>query len=134
MKKMLVVLIAVWFCLLMDQTAWAKSAIKKVKGEKIKTVDCSCEKTFAKSYPVVWSGKVIGVFAGGEDFGVARFNVTDKYSKFYVDGDGKFKVAPNQGVKVTGKMIGMTCAYANSVFGQCVAEVTVDKIEKVVSR
>jgi hypothetical protein len=91
-------------------------------------IDCSCEKTFKQSYPVIWSGKVIASFAGGEDIGVERFSKDFKYNKFYVDAQGKYNEALGSDIRVTGRLIGITCAYANTVFKECVGEVVADQI------
>jgi len=37
----------------------------------------------------------------------------------------------NGKVKITGKWVGITCAYRNTIFGQCVPNVEIEKIEKV---
>ncbi|MFZ2310301.1 MAG: hypothetical protein WAW11_02045 [Patescibacteria group bacterium] len=93
-----------------------------------KLIDCSCEKTFKQSYPVIWSGKVIASFAGGEDIGVERFSKEFKYNKFYVDAQGKYNESLGSEIRVVGRLIGITCAYANSVFKECVGEVVADQI------
>lgn len=94
-------------------------------------IDCDCEKKFKKEYPIVWSGKVISTFVSGEDFGVERFNEDAKYRRFYVDGRNMYTGGPGADVKVTGRLIGITCAYANSVFGECVGEVIADDVEVI---
>lgn len=91
-------------------------------------INCDCEKTFKKAYPIVWSGKVIATFGGGEDIGVERYNKKSKYNKFYVDARGKYNGESGGEVRVRGQLIGMTCAYANTIFGKCVGEVVADEI------
>jgi len=91
-------------------------------------IGCDCEKRFKKEYPVVWSGEVIATFVSGEDFGVERFNKDAEYKQFYVDGQNKYTGEPGVNVKVTGRLIGITCAYANTVFGKCVGEVVADQV------
>lgn len=91
-------------------------------------IDCDCEKEFKKEYPVVWSGEVIATFVSGEDFGVERFNKNAKYKRFYVVGQSKYSGDPGANVKVRGRLIGITCAYANTVFGECVGEVVADQV------
>lgn len=93
-----------------------------------KLIDCSCEKTFKQSYPVIWSGKVIASFVGGEDIGVERFSKEFKYNKFYVDAQGKYNESLGSDIRVTGRLVGITCAYANSIFKECVGEVVADEI------
>ena len=91
-------------------------------------IDCSCEKTFKQAYPVIWSGKVIASFVGGEDIGVEKYDNDSKYKKFYVDAQGKYNESIGSDVRVTGRLVGITCAYANSVFKECVGEVVADQI------
>lgn len=91
-------------------------------------IDCDCEKRFKKEYPIVWSGMVISTFVSGEDFGVRRFDKNTEYKQFYVKGNHKYSGEPGVNVKVTGRLIGITCAYANTVFGECVGEVEADQV------
>ena len=91
-------------------------------------INCDCEKMFNKEYPVSWTGKVIANFASGEDFAVERYSKYTKYDKFYVDANGMFKGEPGTDVQVIGKLVGVTCAYANSIFGECVGEVVAEKV------
>ncbi|MFH1661906.1 MAG: hypothetical protein ABIA02_02320 [Candidatus Falkowbacteria bacterium] len=93
-------------------------------------VDCGCEKRFKTPYPIVWSGKVFATFVSGEDIGVKRYNQNTKYKQFYVIGNNnKFDLGNN--VRVQGKLIGITCAYANTIFGECVGEVEAEKITAI---
>jgi len=95
-------------------------------------VDCSCEKTFQKQYPIEWSGNTIATFNSGGALGVERFDKDAEYKQFYVtlpdEYIGKIGFEP---IRVTGKLIGITCGYANTVFGECVADVVADSIEKI---
>ena len=91
-------------------------------------INCDCAKKFVKDYPIVWSGKIIATFAGGEAMGIERYNKDFKYNKFYVHLPDKYLIGEEKDIKVTGKLTGITCAYANTVFGECVGEVTADKI------
>lgn len=91
-------------------------------------ISCDCEKRFKKEYPVIWSGRVISTFVSGEDFGVERFNKSTKYKQFYVFGQNQYTGEPGANVRVVGRLIGMTCAYADTVFGECVGEVVADQV------
>jgi hypothetical protein len=90
---------------------------------------CPCERKFRRSYPVVWSGEVSNIFLGGEDFSVRRYWRTAKYNRFYVVGSGLYDPTKGEDVRVSGKLVGLTCAYSNTVFGGCVGEVVAEKIE-----
>ena len=91
-------------------------------------VDCACEKRFNKEYPITWSGKVIATFVSGEDIGVRRYTKNPMYNQFYVNAKGMYINDPGKDVRVEGMLIGITCAYGNTVFGECVGEVTASKI------
>ncbi len=97
-------------------------------SQKIDFIDCSCEREFNEMYPIVWSGRVIASFVSGEDIGVQKYNENDKYNKFYVIGGGMFSGETGIDVKVTGRLVGVTCAYANTIFGECVGLVEADQI------
>lgn len=88
---------------------------------------CECEKEFKTSYPIEWSGYVIAMFSSGEDIGVKRFDQSGEYKQFYVRGDGKYD--GGEKVRVKGDMIGITCAYYNTIFGECVPNVIANSIE-----
>lgn len=108
-----------------------KNYIEDSWGKDYKYIDCDCEKRFKKEYPIVWSGEVIATFVSGEDFGVERFDKNAEYKQFYVDGRNKYTGDSGANVKVTGRLIGITCAYANTVFGECVGEVVADDVEVI---
>lgn len=91
-------------------------------------IDCDCEKEFKKEYPIVWSGEVMATFVSGKDFGVERFDKNAKYNKFYVVGQSKYSGEPGANVQVRGRLVGITCVYANTVFGECVGEVVADEV------
>lgn len=95
---------------------------------KAKFIDCDCEKRFKKEYPIVWSGEVTASFVSGADFAVKRFKKDSKYKQFYVQGQNKYLGDLGGKVTVIGRLIGTTCAYANTVFGECTGEVIADEV------
>lgn len=103
----------------------------EVENNNNKEINCACEKTFKYQYPVEWSGQVISTFSSGEDLGIKRSDQSGKYKQFYVDAKGMYKGDSGDFVRVRGKLIGTTCAYANTVFNECVGEVIADSIEKI---
>ena len=66
----------------------------------------------------------------GADFGVKR-SWSTKYKQFYVSANGSYKAVTGQYVKVKGRLVGITCAYANTIFGECVGEVVPTSVEKI---
>lgn len=102
----------------------------ELEKDKIPFIDCSCEKTFEKQYYIEWSGNPIASFISGGALGVRRFDENAKYRQFYVTLlDEYIGKIGNEPIRVIGKLIGTTCAYANTVFGECVADVVAERIE-----
>lgn len=114
-----------------SKTEMAKATGARVAGAE--EVNCDCEMKFQKSYPVIWTGHVSATFAGGEDISVETYDQADKYHKFYVNGNGLYNYDLGEEVRVEGKLIGLTCAYANTVSGKCVGEVVAEKITAIKS-
>lgn len=92
----------------------------------------SGEKEFSKPVDVVWRGEIISTMAGGSCLGLK--GVFDDYdlamaclSDVSSDELWKFEGA----VAITGKWLGITCAYKNTIFGECVPNVEIEKIDKV---
>ncbi|KKR20478.1 MAG: hypothetical protein UT48_C0017G0020 [Parcubacteria group bacterium GW2011_GWE2_39_37] len=99
-----------------------------VKHKKNEFIECDCEKRFKRDYPIMWSGRVIASFVSGEDVGVERYDKKTRYNQFYLSTQGKYDEKLGSDIRVNGRMVGITCAYANSIFGACVADVIADKI------
>ncbi len=101
-------------------------------------VDCACEKTFEKPIDIVWTGKVFAYMMSGEAFGVERTLKNEEYPVFFaccIEGrweDDKWIIDDIDGkVRVAGKWTGITCAYGNTIFGRCVPNVEIEKIEEI---
>lgn len=92
-----------------------------IEAERI-AIDYNCEQTFKQPIPIDWSGRVIATFVSGEDIGV----IGEKNHKFYVSAAGLYH--GGEQVRVIGSLVGITCAYANTVFGECVDDVVADRI------
>lgn len=92
---------------------------------------CGCEKTFNRPYSIDWSGQVIATFVSGADIGVRKFDQSGRYKQFYVGTGGLFNGKNGDSIRIKGKMVGITCAYYNTVFHECVADVIADSVEKI---
>jgi len=89
------------------------------------------EVTFDKPIDVTWEGKIIAIFHSGTDYGI-EINPKDKdYPFFYAYTGDKANVATEGNLRITGKWTGITCAYQNTIFGRCVPDVEVEKIERL---
>ncbi len=94
-------------------------------------ISCDCEKTFANPSLVTWEGKVIATFMSGAGLGVQKDDEKSGLNQFFVNVPEEYIQDFGDIVKVTGRLVGVTCAYANTVFGECVGEVEADMVEAV---
>ena len=94
-------------------------------------VTCDCEKNFDEPIDVVIEGKVLANFVGGLDFGLTSDKTIEGKNNFYIIDDGQHPVEINSSVRVEGQAAGVTCAYANTVFGECSLEVEAVKVIKL---
>ena len=88
------------------------------------------EKEFFKSVDVVWQGKIISTMSGGACVGLE--GDFDNYSQAMAclpDKDSNELWKLEEVVTITGKWLGITCAYRNTIFGECVPDVVIESIE-----
>ncbi|MEI7619960.1 MAG: hypothetical protein WCJ57_00105 [Candidatus Falkowbacteria bacterium] len=107
---------------------------KTVKQEMVDEknfINCDCEKTFTGEKDITINSQVIAAFVSGTDLGVKNLDKNAEYRQFYVDAAGMYQGEIGGKIKISGKLIGITCAYANSVFGECVPEIEAGKIEEI---
>lgn len=105
-----------------------RSAVVKTTSENT-YISCDCEKRFATEVPVSWEGRVMATFLSGGGLGVEKYDKESGRNQFYVHVPDEYIQDFGDRVKVSGRLIGITCAYANTVFGECVGEVVADEIE-----
>ena len=89
------------------------------------------EKEFSKPVDIVWRGEIISTMAGGSCVGLnGKFDNYLWAIACLPDTDSgelwKFEGA----VTVTGKWLGITCAYKNTIFGECVPDVSIENIRQ----
>lgn len=89
---------------------------------------CSCEESFEKPIKIEFEGEIISRPAGGEDLAVKNLDKNSKYQKLYVNANGNYHEEENK-VKIKGEVIGVTCAYYNTIFHECAFEVEMEPIE-----
>jgi len=100
--------------------------------------DCcdNCEKTFDKPIDVVWTGEVATFMVSGEEFAIRKIPEDKKYPLFEAcclpRGEGNPELRGM--VRITGKWTGIACNYVNTVFGQCVPYVEIEKIEEIIKQ
>ncbi|HPY08406.1 MAG: hypothetical protein ACOX0H_00910 [Patescibacteria group bacterium] len=93
-------------------------------------INCDCEKEFTNPVAVTWRGKVMATFVSGDGIGVEKYNYDDEYSMFYVITNDLYDGRATE-IEVRGDLIGITCAYANTVFGKCVPLIQAQKIKNI---
>ena len=89
------------------------------------------EREFSKPIDIVWRGEIISIMSGGSCLGMkGRFDDFDLAMACLPDVDSgelwKFEGV----ITVTGKWRGITCAYENTIFGECVPDVIIKNIDK----
>lgn len=88
------------------------------------------EKEFHQPIDIVWKGRITSVMSGGSCIGLeGQF---DNYSKFIAcltDANSRELFKYSGEVTVTGKWLGITCAYKNTIFGECIPEVEIGEIK-----
>lgn len=117
-----------------EQEASTDAMVEELNDDKINerqvALDkaCECEKEFKESSPIEWSGQVMAIFLSGEAIGIKRFDQSGKYKQFMVRTNGLYDGGGDK-VRIKGNMVGMTCAYYNTIFGECVPDVIATAIE-----
>lgn len=88
------------------------------------------EREFFKPIDVIWRGKIISTMAGGSCIGLE--GDFDNYSKAMacLENSDSNELWKFEGiVTVAGKWLGITCAYKNTIFGECVPDVRIENIQ-----
>jgi hypothetical protein len=89
--------------------------------------------TLAQPVAIRLKGQVLTTFVGGRDLAVQSATSLVGYQKFHISGYSDLDYSAWQGseVSIKGVMIGTTCAYAKTVFGDCVPEIMASSITKL---
>lgn len=92
------------------------------------------EREFFKPIDVIWRGEIISTMNSGlciglkGDFGGYSKTMACFPNKELLNSDSAELWKFEEIVTVTGKWTGITCAYKNTIFGECVPDVIIDKI------
>lgn len=99
------------------------------------------EVTFKNPINIKWIGRVATFMVSGQAYALEKIPSDEKNPYFYaepfetiIDGDGliQLKYPVNSVVEITGKQVGIICAYPGSVFGgRCVPDVIVESVSLV---
>lgn len=91
---------------------------------------CDCEKTFEKPIVTVLNGKVIATFVSGGAIGIEVSDNNDQFGQYYVEMPTgmNYNDLGYDNVRIKGKMVGITCAYYNTIFGECVGDIIADSV------
>lgn len=91
---------------------------------------CDCEEVFVSPIKVIYDGTVSGVFVGGQDISVeVQGSIANNYINTYVITPNGYIGEMDQLLRISGRGVGTTCAYASSLGNQCSLEVIADIIE-----
>lgn len=89
----------------------------------------SDEKEFFKPIDIVWRGKIISTMAGGSCVGLEGEFGNYRQALACLSNTGSNELWKIEGtVTITGKWLGIICAYKNTIFGECVPDVIIENI------
>lgn len=101
--------------------------------EDVSTIEnstCNCEEVFELPMNIVFDGIVSGVFVGGRDLSVdVQGLLADDFKSAYIITKEIYRGELDEVVRVNGRGVGITCAYARTLGGECSLEVIADKVE-----
>lgn len=106
-------------------------ATEKPASDLENLIDCDCEKSFSGEEEISVDARVLALFVSGTDLGIKNLDPKAERQQFYVDAGGKYQGDIDGQVRIKGRLIGVTCAYANSVFHECVPEIEAQTIESL---
>jgi len=88
------------------------------------------EKEFLKPIDIIWRGEIISTMASGSCIGLRGEFDNYRQAIACFPNKGSNELWKFEGmVTVTGKWLGITCAYKNTIFGECVPDVRIENIE-----
>jgi len=89
------------------------------------------EKEFSEPIDVVWRGEIISTMAGGSCIGMNGGFDNYRWAAACLSDTNSNELWKFEGtVTVTGKWLGITCAYKNTIFGECVPDVSIENIRQ----
>jgi|GEM_PF-1217301 len=97
-------------------------------NQALQAIKNSQEVTFDDPIDIAWEGNIMASFASGSDYGVKTIPEDPDFPYFYVYTGSGEDLALDGRIKVYGQWTGVTCAYKNSMFGQCTAEVSATRV------
>lgn len=121
-EKFIIIILLVFSAFVINhQTSW----VRDIKASILP----NHEKEFSKSVDVIWQGEIISIMANGSCIGLkGEFDNYIWAVACLNDIDSK-ELWKFQGmVTVTGKWLGITCAYRNTIFGECVPDIRIESI------
>jgi sorbitol-specific phosphotransferase system component IIC len=88
------------------------------------------ETVYPEPESVVWEGVIEGVLAGGQGLAVRGDAVLGMFQAYFASGvTSSITEGP---VRIAGRLTGISCAYAQTVFGgQCTPSVDIESIEQL---
>lgn len=122
--KFIITLILVLSVFMISQSAYRA-------GNSKASIWAGEEREFFKPIEVVWRGKIISTMAGGSCIGLkGEFGGYSQAMACLPNTDSNELWKFEGMVTVTGKWLGITCAYKNTIFGECVPDVVIENIRQ----
>lgn len=122
--KFIITFVLVLSVFIVDHSVYQKSDVEA-------RIWANGEKEFFRPIDVVWSGKVISTMASGSCLGLeGEFNGHQLAMACLPDATSTELWKFEGTVTVTGKWLGITCAYKNTIFGECVPEMIIKSIRQ----
>lgn len=91
----------------------------------------NAEEEFLNPIDVVWRGEIISTMTSGSCIGLKGEFDKYRWAMVCLENADSNELWKFQGmVTVTGKWLGITCAYQNTIFGQCVPDVRIESIRQ----
>lgn len=95
-----------------------------------RTPNVARETQYPQPLAIEWAGVIDGMLAGGQGYVVRRTDTGERFQAYLPIGEtSSISEGP---VRVIGRVTGISCAYADTVFnGQCTQSVDIDTLEQL---
>lgn len=120
--KLIITLLLVFSAFVIYQSNYQDSNIKA-------GILISEEKVFLEPVDIVWSGEIISTMVSGSCVGLKGEFDNYSWAMACVGDSHSTELWQFEGtVTITGKWLGITCGYKNTIFGECVPDVRIENI------
>ena len=122
-EKFIIILILVFGAFLIHYSYYIDNNIKA-------RIWTNAEKDFLKPIDVVWRGEIISTMVSGSCIGLKGEFDKYRWAMACLADEQSSELWQFEGpVTVAGKWLGITCAYKNTIFGECVPNIRIESID-----